>query len=53
MNNSSCMCKNCSKRKIGCHSNCKDYKKFRDEIQKEKDNKTEFLRKHGSIYIHY
>lgn len=21
-------CKNCSKRTIGCHSNCEDYKKF-------------------------
>lgn len=54
MNSSSCMCKNCPKRKLGCHSDCKDYKKFREKIQKMKDDKNEFFRKHGSIYYtHY
>lgn len=26
-----CKCKGCGDRKVGCHSTCEDYKKFKEE----------------------
>lgn len=28
-------CKDCKERKVGCHSKCEKYKKFRQELDKE------------------
>lgn len=28
-------CKGCKKRKVGCHSKCEKYKRFREELDKE------------------
>ena len=27
-------CKDCQKRFVGCHSQCKDYQKYREELDK-------------------
>ena len=32
-------CLNCEKRYYGCHSNCEDYKLFRADLDKIKQNK--------------
>lgn len=31
-------CKDCTKREIGCHDRCDDYKAFKDEMNRIKDN---------------
>lgn len=30
-------CLNCERRYVGCHSNCEDYKAFREKVQKSKE----------------
>ena len=40
-------CKNCEKREVGCHSNCPDYKRFRDELEAEKKAKEDWLASRG------
>lgn len=32
-------CYNCERRVVGCHSNCEDYKEFRDMIDKRNNNR--------------
>ena len=67
--NSTCKCKGCTKRTIGCHATCPDYisfKKEREEILRKKAelNDYEALRfdmgdlrisqgKHNSFQMHY
>ena len=34
-----CPCKNCTKRTIGCHSNCEDYHQFREDIDYQHSNR--------------
>jgi len=29
-----CKCKDCKRRKVGCHSTCVDYKRYRMELDK-------------------
>lgn len=31
-------CYKCRKRKVGCHSRCRDYKEWKDERKEESDN---------------
>lgn len=41
-------CKGCTKRFVGCHSTCKDYKDAKEDNEKrkqwERDNETPYLR---------
>ena len=37
-------CKNCDKRSIGCHTTCKEYIEFREELDKIKAIKDETYR---------
>lgn len=30
-------CKNCKKRHIGCHADCKEYKEFKKDLEREKE----------------
>lgn len=32
-----CSCKNCHKRKLGCHSVCEDYRIFKEALKKRND----------------
>lgn len=42
-----CPCKGCIKRKLACHSHCKEYEEWRIYYQAVKDD----LREKGSLYI--
>lgn len=56
MNESSCLCKNCKKRALGCHTDCNDYKKYQHSLDKMKEDKAKFFQRHGdrvNIYSHY
>ena len=56
MNESSCLCKNCKKRALGCHTDCNDYKKYQHGLDKLKEDKAKFFKRHGgrvNIYSHY
>lgn len=33
-----CPCKNCSRRVIGCHADCNEYKEWREELTDENEN---------------
>lgn len=33
----SCACKGCQKRFVGCHASCEDYKKFKEGLKKQND----------------
>ena len=45
-------CFNCTDRKVGCHSNCKDYKDFKDE-REEKKNTIFKNKKEDSAFFSY
>lgn len=34
-------CKNCSDRKVGCHSNCEKYLKYKAEMERQRILRTE------------
>lgn len=36
-------CKDCGKRYLGCHSNCKEYKKFKNKLQHRRDEKKKYF----------
>lgn len=33
------VCKDCERREIGCHAQCEDYAKYREEIKKTAEEK--------------
>lgn len=41
-------CKDCTKRKLKCHSSCEDYKEFRKNCDKKSDEK---LKKHDMLCL--
>ena len=51
-------CRNCTKRVVGCHSTCKDYKDWKKEDQERKDiiyknkNKERFYRSTATTKLH-
>lgn len=40
-------CLNCCNRELGCHSNCKDYKAFKEEHNNANEARREFLKSHN------
>lgn len=32
-------CRDCKRRHIGCHANCKEYKEYKKMIEREKENR--------------
>jgi hypothetical protein len=42
-------CKDCQKRHLACHSNCKEYKEQKEEFQKRKEDRRNFLKKEHEI----
>lgn len=41
-------CYHCQNRKVGCHQNCLDYKRYKTNLQKEEEN-----RKPDKVYGEY
>lgn len=41
LSNLNCKCKDCSKRAVGCHVACTDYKEFKEALKKFNDKKRE------------
>lgn len=46
--NTGCKCKDCTKRKVGCHSTCTDYKEWK--INRDQKNKETRLSKLARSY---
>ena len=32
-------CRDCKKRHIGCHADCKEYKEYKKKLEREKENR--------------
>lgn len=44
-NRDACKCKDCTKRYVGCHAECIDYKKFQESLKSERKE-----RKNNAIF---
>lgn len=45
-----CCCKDCTKRIVGCHGKCKDYKEYKEEIDKHKKEIEEYIKLKKNTY---
>lgn len=45
-----CKCINCTRRDIGCHSRCEDYKKWKTEVDKVRKAMRKLRRKKQYTY---
>ena len=46
-----CECKDCTKRKVGCHDKCKSYLAFKKDIERLKQIRKEQLGQNDSAYF--
>lgn len=37
-----CKCKGCTRRQVGCHSTCEDYKEFQEECERIRKNRHDY-----------
>ena len=44
------ICLNCKNRKLGCHSECKEYKKAKEKIEQAKNRKNEYYDNYSTIF---
>lgn len=42
-------CKNCDRRQVGCHSKCDNYRLFREQIDKKKEDKDTYYKSHPLV----